>query len=141
MRISEIASQFDILGNRVRQICEKIFRRPKGHMAASVERAASSEVVEAESKKLRDENEEFRINSALAKEGKPKTVQQGFKTPLTELGFGRRLLNSFSNYNIHTIADLKQMNTMDVIWLPNVGRKSIGELETIVEKYSIGVGW
>ena len=140
LSINEIANQYSLSGTGVRQICEKTFRKLKGYVAASARSATSIIVVEAERRRLSDENEEFRINSALAKEGKATAVQQGFRTPLTELGFGSRLSNAFARHNIKTIADLKQLSTMDVIGMRQVGRSSIRELEDVLEKYWIILG-
>lgn len=117
--------------------CERIFRRLKGHVAASAQSATSILVVEVERRRLKDENEEFKINSALAREGKAKAVQQGFNTPISELGFGSRLSNAFARHNIKTIVDLKQLSTIDIIRMEHVGRSSIREFEDIIEKYCI----
>lgn len=135
--VNDIANQFNLSGAGVRQICEKTFRRLNSFITSSVKNDAKLQVTEAERIKLRDENEEFRINAALAKDGKISASIQGFKTPLTELGLSKRIIKSLNNYNITTIAGLKQLTFMDFIKLPNIGRTSIAELENVIAKYGI----
>lgn len=135
--INDIANQFNISGTGVRQICEKTFRRLKGFITTSVKYDAKFQVTEEESHKLKDENEEFKINAALAKDGKTNSSIQSFKTPLTELGLSKRVITILSNYNITTIADLKQLTVMDFIRLPKIGRTSIADFENVLAKYSI----
>jgi len=52
---------------------------------------------------------------------------------IEEVGFSVRASNSLRNYNIKTLGELAQLSSKDLLRLPNFGKKSLSEVELVLD--------
>ncbi len=62
------------------------------------------------------------------------------KTKIEDLGIGQRSLNCLKAADVNTLGDLVQYNKNDLLKLRNFGKKSLEELEKIVEQKGLTFG-
>ncbi len=67
-------------------------------------------------------------------------VQSLLKTSISDVNFNQRALNCMKNNNIETLADLVSLKRSDLIKIPNLGKKSIEEIEKLLEEKNLHFG-
>ncbi len=88
--------------------------------------------------KLMISNEEKKENNSIDEQ--LLNMSGLLKTKIEELGIGQRSLNCLKAADVNTLGDLVQYNKNDLLKLRNFGKKSLQELEKIVEEKGLTFG-
>lgn len=148
MPIKEIAEHYSISTLRVHQIIFRGIRK----IAKFPERYAErTEQMEAELDGLRKENSNLKARLLSANHIEEMSNDNGdeyyhfrycwpFSIRLEELGLSIRAWNCCRVFKIDTLGDLCSYKRIQIMKFRNLGRKTLSELETALEKYNLHWG-
>lgn len=136
-KIGVIAQEFDLTAERVRQIVVRCMR--KLCLALDEVNAKLSE-----NDSLKSENDFLKARNAIL-EGADKKEELGLVAPvillqpLVDFNLSVRCMNVLYSNKINTLGDLVRLDRDNVLMLRNLGKKSLSELDDLLEK--LGLEW
>lgn len=122
--LREVALEFNVVAERIRQIEAKALRKLGHPRNRSCVMAIS---VKQHQDEIREYEEEMKKNGAL-----PKVIAE---TPLEELDLSIRPYNCLRRAGISTIEQLQQVPEEKLLRLRNLGRKSTEEIQSKLKEY------
>lgn len=143
----EIAERYGLKRERTRQIVEKGIRM--------LYRVESYGKVIDDNRRLNIELEQVNLRFKILQESYTNLQKQMqleqlqnidvkmppiFSTKLTDLDLSRRCLNCISYTDIETVYDLVQFKDTDLLKFRNFGKKSLLELEELLDEYGLWLG-
>ncbi|MBQ3813635.1 MAG: hypothetical protein II841_08725 [Bacteroidales bacterium] len=148
--LQDVADRYGLSRERVRQVFERSLRRiMKFRDIATSRLDRANETIEM----LKRQNDELKATIWALEHpelGKPATdvVDEltkfrhtvPFNIPLKDLGLSVRAFNCCKAAEIETVGDLCAHTRLDMIKMRNFGRKSLNELDILLEKMKLGFG-
>lgn len=146
MTLREIGEEYDLTGERIRQIIAKAKRKLRHPSRMTLMKAVQfktyNNAVEMYNN-IRQEYEVMRRTISEVNNTKPKEVMLQAKrrvvirTPLEELGLSVRSLNALQRAGKRTLEDVIRLSREELLSLKNIGHTSIEDIEAAIARYGL----
>ena len=124
--LEQIGGVYGLTRERIRQLCKKGIYRLMGMLSYFTKDVVEMKV---------DKDALAEIKSATAE--KESALLDAGMVGLESMGFPRRALNVFKEQGINNVAQLSRMSRVDLMRLPNLGRKTLVEIIKVIGKYNL----